>query len=138
MEPIIFVALKFVQKNHLSLIRFVIVGGLTFTVNYSIFFTFYEYFNINLFFSVAIAYFIASLFHFLANNFFTFELHSDHMFIKILKYLILLGFNYIVVALITWVNLEVFKFTSLVGYALSTIIMAFFNYLVMLFFVFRR
>lgn len=106
------------KKTALEFIQFSCVGIAT-TVIYTIsVFIFSDIFIFPTYVAVSIAYFIATLFHFSLNNWFTFK-HTDVQWSRLFKYLSLACGYYLVFLALTWMFIEFLKFSIILGSLLA-------------------
>ena len=77
-----------------KILSFLLVGGITAVWYFSIYGLLYNYFNINNFIAVSVAYFSAVSFHFFANRCVTFKAQDMRIAHQLKSYSILLGVNY--------------------------------------------
>ncbi len=78
-----------------SLVRYVVIGGTTFCLDFFLLVLLHGVLHVNLLIAATISYWSSIAFNFLANRFWTFEATETHIAKHAAAYGILLGFNYL-------------------------------------------
>lgn len=80
--------------NH-SFVRYIVIGGTTFAIDFFLLVLLHGVLNVNLFVATTIAYWTSIAFNFLANRYWTFGATETHIMKHLSAYMILLGANYL-------------------------------------------
>ncbi|HZM64616.1 MAG TPA: GtrA family protein [Candidatus Saccharimonadales bacterium] len=78
-----------------SFVRYVVIGGTTFAIDFFLLVALHGFLNINLIIATTVAYWVSIAFNFLANRFWTFGATETHIAKHLASYLTLLGVNYL-------------------------------------------
>lgn len=78
-----------------SFVRYVVIGGTTFTLDIGLLVLFHEVFNLPVIFSATASYWLSIAFNFIANRLWTFGASESSIGRHLTFYLALLGFNYL-------------------------------------------
>jgi len=124
------------KNNYKYLIKFVIVGALTFGLNIMLVWFFYSFSSIQYQRSISYAYVLTTCVHFFLNRIFTFGRGEQSIAHHGLKYVVMLSVNYSITLGVTTLMVDVFQTTPYVGIVFSTVCVAFSSFGLMRFFVF--
>jgi putative flippase GtrA len=130
--------LRYVLEHRWQLTKFVIVGVLTFGINFSMFHVFYALGNLDYRISVSLAYAVTVVCHFLLHRLFTFEAAEQQIVHNASKYVAMLGLNYAITLSMAWFVVEILALSPYLGVVASTAATACTSFFVMKYFVFRR
>lgn len=121
------------------ILRFVLVGIITFAINNLFFWIFNSYFKFNYQVSITFSYFLTVASHFLLNHFFTYGGQADkEIFSALPRYLSMLALNYLITFSIVSLTVELLGLSPYFGIIFSTAGTAVSSFLLMNHFVFRR
>lgn len=125
-------------NNRLEIYRFLAVGFFCLAINISSFTFLYELVNLNIGKSTALSYWITVAVHFYVNRSFTFNAGPGKLNWQILKYLILLLFNFLITILGLLFVVNVLSLSPYINIFFSTITSAVSSYFIMKYFVFTK
>ena len=128
--------LNFFKNNYKYIIKFVIVGALTFILNITLVWFFYSLFSIQYQLSISYAYALTTCAHFFLNRVFTFRSREQSIAHHGLKYFVMIIVNYLITFGVTTLMVDVFQTSPYVGIVFSTACIAFSSFGLMRFFVF--
>jgi putative flippase GtrA len=131
-------ALRYIVDHRWQLTKFVVVGVLTFGVNFLMFHLFYGLGKLDYRVSVSLAYAITVLCHFSLHRFFTFEAAEQQLVHNAGRYVAMLGLNYAITLSMAWFVVEVLNLSPYFGVVGSTLATAGTSFFVMKYFVFRK
>ncbi len=80
--------------NH-SFVRYIVIGGTTFAIDFFLLVLLHGVLNVNLFIATTIAYWTSIAFNFVANRYWTFGATETHIAKHLGAYMLLLGANYV-------------------------------------------
>lgn len=129
-------AIRFFLR-YVEFVRFLLVGVFTLLVNLAIFYLSIEIFDIDLTESVGIAYWITVLLHFMLNRQFTFRAENQSIVANIIRYSIMLLFNFLLTLVGLWITIQVLHLSPYFNVFFSTTTSAVSSYVLMKYFVFR-
>ena len=129
--------LKFLNSHKLQLTLFIVVGLLTFGINFGSFHFFYAIAQLDYKLAASIAYVIALVCHFGLHRTFTFRAAEQKVASSMWKYLIMLGLNYTILFIVMWFCVDIINSSPYIGLIASTGITAFTSFFMMKFFVFN-
>lgn len=86
--------------------------------------------------SIAFAFSLAMIFQYLANKYYTFEVHSLSVS-EVIRYFILAGLNYILSVLLVWIGLDLLNLNFLAASVVSACFVAGFGFLVSMLWVYK-
>lgn len=113
---------RLIQSYTFSFLKFVQVGAGTAFI-YFLLLWFCDYLlKLNYVMSISIAYFCSTLFHFLANRFYTFKNKSKNLFSQLLRYFVVWIINYFITLFIVEISLKSFHFSIYIGVCISVFI----------------
>jgi putative flippase GtrA len=130
--------LQYILSHRRQLAKFIIVGLLTFGINFSMFHLFYALGDLDYRISVSLAYGITVVSHFLLHRFFTFDAAGQQLFRNLGKYLAMLVLNYGITIAMAWFVVEVIGLSPYFGVIASTAATACSSFFVMKYFVFEK
>lgn len=78
-----------------SLLRYIIIGGTTFALDFFLLVFLHSVTGINLLVAATVSYWLSIAFNFLANRYWSFGATDTHIVKHLVSYLCLLGFNYL-------------------------------------------
>src|SRR5580704_3453559 len=96
-------------------LRFVLVGGLTALIYFSLFHLLWMHFYYNYHLAITLSWIAAILFYFLANRYFTFNAVDKNMSRQFLRFLFLVLINYFITLGITHTVVETVKLSPYTG-----------------------
>jgi putative flippase GtrA len=129
--------IRYIRKNFEFIYRFLIVGVLTFIINFSLVFLMDKLFNLNYKLSISIAYLLTLIVHFMLNRSFTFKIYhfdSSHL----IKYSVLPIINFFISLLTAIFVVEFLNMPPYLSVFFSTSISAGISYTFMKYFVFLK
>ncbi len=130
--------ISYFYRQRGQIIRFGIVGVVTFILNYAMVWAFYGLLACNYRTAVTLAYIITVCTHFLLNRAFTYESTGSAILSHMSKYGIMLGINYLITLSISVGTVELLGLTPYHGVVFATFATAFSSFLLMKYFVFCR
>ena len=139
-DPLTFVwryAIRYISEHRLQLTKFVIVGFVTFAINFSSFHVFYGLFSLDYRVAVSLAYLVTVNCHFLLHRIFTFSAGEQYLIHNAGKYLLMLALNYVITMTVVWLVVELLEISPYIGVVASTAATASTSFFVMKYFVFR-
>lgn len=129
--------IRYVKKNFKFIYRFVIVGIVTFLINFILVYSFDQIIKLDYKKSVSIAYVITLFCHFLLNRSFTFKVHHFD-FAHLLRYSILPIINFFIALSVAFVVVEIIRLPVYYSVFFSTTVSAFVSYMILKYFVFLK
>ncbi len=129
---------SYLIRHKWQLVRFVIVGIVTFAINLSMVWIFYGKAKLDYRIAVSIAYIITVVIHFFMNRSFTFRQESDKAVFDVVKYSTLPILNYIITLIVNTFTVELLGLTPYFGIFFSTLFTAISSFILMKHFVFVR
>lgn len=130
-------AIRYLAEHRLQLAKFVIVGLLTFGINFLFFHLFYGLFHWDYRIAVSVAYVLTVISHFLLHRIFTFSAAEQQMAHTAGKYLLMLAVNYGITLTVVGLAVEVAGWSPYIGVIASTAATASTSFFVMKYFVFK-
>jgi putative flippase GtrA len=130
--------LRYVLEHRRQLARFILVGAITFAINFLTFHLLYGVAKLDYRISVSLAYVITVISHFLLHRFFTFDAAEQQFVHNVGKYAAMLGLNYAITISMAWFVVEVLRLSPYFGVIASTLATASTSFFVMKYFVFRK
>jgi putative flippase GtrA len=130
-------AIRYIIEHRLQLTKFVIVGFVTFGINFSFFHLFYGLLGLDYRIAVSLAYVITVISHFLLHRFFTFSAKEQYLIHNAGKYLLMLALNYAITMTVVWLVVEVVGVSPYIGVIASAATTASASFFIMKYFVFR-
>lgn len=130
-------ALRYLTEHRLQLAKFLVVGLVTFGINFSFFHLFYGLIHWNYRIAVSLAYVITVISHFWLHRLFTFSAAEQQIIHNAGKYLLMLAVNYGTTLSIVVLLVEVVKLSPYIGVIASTAATASTSFFVMKYFVFK-
>jgi putative flippase GtrA len=124
--------------NFGELCRFGLVGIATFGVNFLSFSVFFGLLHLDYRVAISLAYVFTVCCHFLLNKTFTFGATEQRLRHNAPRYVLMLGFNYVITITASWLTVEVLGASPYFGVVASTAGTALSSYFVMKYFVFRE
>jgi putative flippase GtrA len=111
--------IHYIFKNKRSIVTFLIVGLLSAFVYFASFTLLWKILAIHYNLAVSISYIFSIIFHFNANRYFTFRNREKKVLHHLIKYLIMVSFNYLVTLIIVNIVVEQFALSPYLGIVLS-------------------
>lgn len=111
--------LQYIFANKRSIATFLTVGLLSAMVYFSSFTFLWKICEVNYTVSVSLSYVLSIIFHFNANRYFTFKSRNKKVLHHLVKYLIMVFFNYLVTLLIVNIVVEKLTLSPYIGIVLS-------------------
>ena len=121
----------------LTLSKFSFVGIATAIIYFFIMWVTLDNFVFNYLISISLAYIIATCFHFLANQDFTFDAKFGRRDIQLLKYIVLWVINYVVTLFVVNRSVEYFGLSIYLGVSASALVTVFIGYFLSRYWVFK-
>jgi putative flippase GtrA len=128
---------KIINIINLQIIRFCIVGILTFILHLIIFNISINYLGLSLSLSSTSAFWLTTLIHFTLNRNFVFKISNNAFIKQKINYLIMILSNYVITLVGLYIIINILKYNPFINIFISTIICVIFNYLWMKNFVFK-
>lgn len=130
--------LHYISLHRWQLTKFVIVGVVTFVLNFMLVWLFYGRAGLDYRIAVTCAYFLTVVAHFMLNRSFTYNHVSGGAILATTKYVMMLLINYLITVSVAAITVELFGLTPYYGIVFSTFFTAFSSFLLMKHFVFVR
>ncbi len=111
--------LQYIFTNKRSIASFLTVGALSAIVYFSVFSLLWKVLEVNYNIAITIAYILSVIFHFNANRYFTFKSHGKKILQHLIKYFIMLLFNYAVTLVIVYIIVEHLYLSPYLGIVIS-------------------
>lgn len=140
MEYLIKFILDYFILHRYQIIRFIIIGIVTFIINFLSFHYFYDVWSLNYKIATSCAYTITVISHFLLHRIFTFKVRKDEQQLKhnVAKYFIMLGINYLITITVMWFTVEIIRVSAYIGLVAATAATASSSFFTMKYFVFSQ
>lgn len=117
------------EKILLQIFKFVIVGGIAFTIDYLVLILCKELLNINVLISAAIAFIISVIFNYILSIKWVFEVNEKNSEKRnFIIFIIFSIMGLILTEIIMWIGVNIFNFNYLVVKIIATIIVMIFNF----------
>jgi len=129
--------LDYLREHRGQIVRFVIVGVLTFILYFSLFRFLYGSAGFDYKVAISLAYIVTVLCHFLLNRFFTFNARQRSLGLHAGRYGLMLVLNYVITLFVMWTVVEIIRISPYFGAVVSTAVTAASSFFVMKHFVFR-
>jgi putative flippase GtrA len=126
------------RKHRGQILRFVIVGAVTFAIYFSAFRALYASVGFSDKMAVSIAYAITVSCHYFFNRFFTFQATDQELAPTAGKYALLLCVNYLVTLAVMWIFVDLLHGSPYLGVAATTAATTGISFFTMKYFVFNR
>jgi len=120
-----------------QIIKYLIVGGFTTIIYYSVFYILYKIIGTYYLFSSAISFFLAVLFGYVFNKKWTFRTNSKSR-MEVVRYYSVYFFSMIITLIIMKIEVDYFRTDPLIANMAVIFIIPFINFLGMKFFVFNE
>jgi len=131
--------IKYFKYYRSFILRFFLVGIVTFAINNLFFWIFNTYLIFNYRISITFSYFLTVASHFLLNHFFTYSSQAEKGLAGAFpRYLLMLVLNYLITLSVVSLTVELLGLSPYFGIVFSTAATAISSFLVMNHFVFRR
>lgn len=125
------------RLNQKQLSKFVLIGIITFFINFLSFHYFYGIFQLNYKISASFSYAITVIAHFILHRTFTFKAEGNNKLgSNMAKYSLMLILNYITTISVMWLTVDVIHDSAYIGVVASTAATAALSFLIMKYFVF--
>ncbi len=128
--------LQYLISHRLQLIKFILVGFITFGIYFLTFYLFFELIGLDYRIAATLAYLLTICSHFLLNRFFTFGAAEQEVIHNLWKYMLMLLFNYVTLLSVIWTCVNSIKISPYFGVLLSTGLSMLMNFFIMKYFVF--
>lgn len=138
MSAMIDAVLHYARTHRAQITKFVVVGLITFGINFMMFHVFYGGFGLDYRISVSLAYVITVISHFLLHRFFTFEAGEQQMVQNVSRYTAMLVLNYGITVFAAWFVVELLRVSPYWSVIASTMATACTSFFVMKYFVFGQ
>ena len=129
-------ALDYLREHKWQIVRFVVVGGLTFALYFLLFRVLYGGLGLGYKAAISFAYVVTVCCHFLLHRSFTFGISQGGMGIHLGRYGAMLVLNYLITLAVMWTIVEMLRISPYWGPLASTGITATSSFFVMKHFVF--
>jgi putative flippase GtrA len=117
---------KFKQFEVIKILKYLVIGGITFVLYEFFLWIFFSRLGFTHLLSITISYFLAILFHFMANKKITFKVRNNTNQKEVIYYLLIAGVNYIIQLLINYTLINLFGLniyvSALVGICCTVIL----------------
>lgn len=131
------IGISYIRKNFVFIYRFLIVGILTFIINFSLVFSLDKFLHLNYKLSITISYLLTLIAHFILSRSFTFKIFyfdSSHL----IKYSILPIVNFFISFLMAIFVVEILDLPLYFSVFFATFTCAVISYTLMKYFIFLR
>lgn len=135
---------KFMQQTSLALdahilpfAKFGIVGAITAAIYFLVMWVADSIFGFNYIAAVSVAYFVSTVFHFLANRHFTFGAIKEQHGYQIIRYLVMWVLNYLITIVVVSVCVERFLLSPYIGVCISVVFTVFIGYVLARYWIFK-
>ena len=122
---------KYLNKNSNFILRFILVGCVTFCLNICLTWVFYDGLNIDYKIAISIAYGFTVVMHFSLNKFFTFNSAKHSIVNDGIRYALMLLVNYLVTLVLSIIFVGMFGLSPYLSIMISTIVIASSSFLLM-------
>ncbi len=130
--------LNYLIMHHLQIIKFIVVGVITFFINLCFFHLFFGILKFNHQTAISFSYVITVMSHFMLHRVFTFKIKNQFIAGNAVKYLGMLMLNYMITLTAMWLVVNIAKYSPYYGVVASTGLTAFTSFFVMKYFVFKN
>ena len=120
----------------MKILRFLIIGYLTFVIYYSILWICFDYLTLPYPEAVAIAYSVGIIYHFLGNRKVTFNANKSKLSIQIFRYILLALLNYVIQLCAIKLCYEIYKINFYISTFIGVILTMATGYILMNYWVF--
>ena len=121
----------------MSVLKYGIVGGVTGLIYFLLMWASNEILSLRYILAVSLAYFFSTVFHYLANRYFTFSAKTDSNLTQLMRYATVWIFNYIITVLIVSIFVEYFRQSPYLGVCASVLLTSVFGYVLSKYWVFK-
>lgn len=121
-----------------TITKFAVVGAVTAVIYFLVMWIIVSIFKYYYIVGISIAYFVSTIFHFLANRHFTFGAAGDRHWHQLIRYLVMWIFNYFVTIAVVGVCVERFLLSPYVGVCISIVFTMITGYVLSRYWVFRN
>ena len=129
--------IRYLIEHRIQLAKFVVVGIVTFGINFLFFHVFYGLFHWDYRIAVSLAYVITVISHFLLHRIFTFSAAEQQIVHNAGKYVLMLVVNYGITLTVVGFVVEVVGWSPYIGVIASTAATASTSFFILKYFVFR-
>ena len=132
--------LGYFKLNRYQIIKFIIIGIITFIINFLTFHYFYKRCSFNYKIATSFSFVITVISHFLLHRVFTFKVREEKQQLThhLSKYILMLCLNYLITITVMWLTVEVVHGSAYLGIIASTLATASSSFLTMKYFVFSK
>jgi putative flippase GtrA len=130
--------IAYLARNHKLILRFGLVGMITFMLSYFIVWLFYGVFALDYRFAITVAFIITVIAHFILNRTFTYKTSESPIVHQAWKYGVMLAVNYMINLFASIIAVEVFELSPYFGIVFATIITASSSFFLIKYFVFLQ
>ena len=130
-----------INENHLRMLRYIVVGGMTTFVSFSTYWLLYKHVEIEPNLANVISIIIAVLFAYITNKIFVFKNKVSSfkdLIIEFMRFVSSRGITMLIEIIGVYIALEVYNLHELLSKGIVSIIVLVLNYLLSRFFVFRN
>ena len=132
-------AIRYLVQYRIQLAKFVVVGVVTFAINFLSFHLFFDVlFQWDYRIAVSLAYVITVICHFSLHRIFTFKATEQQLGHNAAKYMIMLAVNYGITLTVVWLAVEVARSSPYIGVVASAATTASMSFFLMKYVVFRK
>lgn len=96
-----------------------------------------SFLNFGYILAVSAAYFLSTLFHYLANRYFTFSAQACRHSWQLVRYMVLWIVNYLITILVVGISVERFGFSAYLGVCAAVVVTVFVGYFLSRYWVFK-
>ena len=126
-----------ISAHFLAFLKFGIVGAITAAIYFLVMWAADSMLGLNYIVAVSVAYFVSTVFHFLANRHFTFRAEGEQHGRQIIRYLVMWLLNYLITIVIVSVSVERFLLSPYIGVCISVVFTVFIGYVLARYWVFK-
>jgi len=125
------------RTHFLSAIKFGLVGVITAAIYFFVMWFANSILNFRYIFSVSAAYFVSTLFHYLANRYFTFSAQTGQHRRQLARYVVLWIINYIITIIVVSICVEHLGLSAYLGVCAAVVVTVFVGYFLSRYWVFK-
>jgi putative flippase GtrA len=124
-------------SHFFSFAKFGIVGATTAAIYFLVMWVADSILGLNYIAAVSVAYFVSTIFHFLANRHFTFGAVKERHGHQFIRYLVMWVLNYLITIAVVGVSVERFLLSPYIGVCVSVVFTMFTGYVLARYWVFK-
>lgn len=127
----------YLSSHFLAFFKFGMVGTITAAIYFLLMWAADSILGLNYIAAVSVAYFVSTVFHFLANRHFTFGAIGDRHKHQIIRYMLMWIINYLITIFILSICVERFLLSPYVGVCVSVVFTVFTGYVLARYWIFK-